>query len=587
MGNREDRTSKSSRVSMSKKKPVTDQVRSKRSREDLDRDTYRAFQKHRCGRFDEAFDVYSRVLREDPNHEHALHYMGLLAQQSGKTQDAEKLILRSLKIRPENPDALNHLGQVYIALEDSSTAARCFRQAISYNPNHFNAINNLANCFRSAGSMETALIHYERAVAIEPNNPITVYNLGSTLKSMGRHWEAVDWLTKATRCQPNHFLAHHKLGACMEQLGRFDEAQEFYIKALEIEPEYYESLAALLSLPDYESGASEIDQAKKALTEADLDPDVRTSLEHALGRYFDKTTEYDQAFEHFRNCNNLQRAGAAPFDIEAVASRFQSYAEFYTRSRIEELAVLGNRDERPIFVVGLPRTGTTLTEQILSSHSSVFGAGELKEMQRAANRVALPVNKGGLGGFDSVPLDGESIQYLSAEYLAILSENAPSDSKRIVDKFPMNCLNLGLIAILFPNAKIIHCKRSPLDVAISCFSVLFKMDNDFTNDLKDFGHFYLEYERLMAHWHEVLPNRVHTLDYESMVDDVELETRAIVDYCNLQWEDACLKFNKNDRAVSTPSKWQVRQGIFSSSVNRWTNYEKHMVELREILANSV
>ena len=548
-----------------------------------DRDVHNAFQKHRCGRFDEAYDVYLRVLRENPDHEHALHYMGLLAQQSGKSGDAEKLILRSLEVHPENADALNHLGQVYVAMDEPRTAARCFRQAISYNPNHFNAINNLANCFRAAGSMETALVHYERAVAIEPNNPVSVYNLGCTLKSLGRHWEAVEWLTRASRCQPGHFLAFHKLGGCMEQLGRFDDAQEFYLKALEIQPDYHEALAALLSLPDHKCDEHEVGRAKKALAEADVDTDVRISLEHALGRYFDRQADYDEAFAHFRACNDLQKINSAPFDIEAVQSRLESYADFYTKERIESLAELGSPDERPVFVLGLPRTGTTLTEQILSSHSLVHGAGELKEMQKAANRVSLSVAKGGLGGFDASPLDAESIRYLSNEYLSVLAADGRSGGERIVDKFPMNSLNIGLIAILFPNAKIVHCRRSALDVAISCFTVLFRMDNDFTNKLEDFGLFYREYDRLMTHWYEALPTKIYTLEYEALIRGSEQQTRALIEHCGLSWEDACLDFKSNERAVCTPSKWQVRQGIYSSSIGRWRNYRKHVGRLREIL----
>lgn len=554
-------------------------------REDLDRQVFNAFQKHKFGRFDEAFAVYSDVLRVMPDHEDALHYMGLLAQQSGKSLDAVKLIQRSLELRRENPHALNHLGQVYIALNDYVTAEQCFRQALVYDPYYFHAINNLGNCFKHAGNFKTALVHYERAITIEPRSSICAFNLGSTLNSLGRHWDAVEWLTKATLYEPKNFVAHHRLGLSFEKLGKFEEANANFKIALRYSPTYYESLAALLNSPPYRPEQAEIDAAQSALDEGDISEETRIRLEHALGKHFEATGDYDSAFRHFRNSNEIQKAGAKLFDIGFVAAEFEKYMEFYTAKNIGYFSRFGSGDERPVFVVGMPRTGTSLTEQILSSHSAVYGAGELKLMQEIESRLELPIAQGGLGGLraEPPPLTRHSIEYLCRVYMDGLKDKEPGQAQRIVDKFPMNCIHLGLISILFPKAKIIHCQRNPLDIAISCYAVLFKMGNDFTNDLDHFAQYYKEYRRLMRYWYDVLPIRPFDLQYEDLVRDPGTKIRELIEFCGLPWEDGCLRFQENERPVRTPSNWQVRQQLYDSSINRWMHYESHLVALRELL----
>jgi hypothetical protein len=233
----------------------------------------------------------------------------------------------------------------------------------------------------------------------------------------------------------------------------------------------------------------------------------------------------------------------------------------------------------------MPRTGTSLTEQILSSHSAVHGAGELKLMQQIEARLSFPIDQGGLGGLDAEasPLTPQSIDYLCRIYLEGMKAKCPESASRIIDKFPMNWTHLGLISILFPNAKIVACCRNPLDVAISCYTVLFKMENDFTNDLRYFGQYYREHQRLMNHWTSVLPTPIFELKYEDLVSEPETQIRKLIAFCDLPWEDRCLRFEENERAVRTPSNWQVRQKLYDSSIDRWKNYEKHLAELKKIL----
>ena len=567
---------------------MTEPFADKRTREDLDREVFNAFQKHKSGQHAEAFAVYSDVLRVMPQHADALHYMGLLTLQSGNSENAAELFRRSLEINPDNPDAQNHLGQAYIRLNDYATAEQCFKQALEYDPDHFHALNNLANCLRHDGDLESALALFERARAIDPENSICAFNYGITLNALGRHREGIEWLTKATEYDSGNYLAHHHLGILYEQLGEFRNANASYLAALEKQPRYYDSLAALLNSREHEATEAQVDAANEALTQRNLSPDIRLRLEHALGKYFEKARNYDVAFQHFRNSSEVKKAGADAFDIDFYSSKFDTLIKFYTTKRIEELARFGSQDRRPIFVVGLPRTGTTLTEQILSSHSAVHGAGELPYMQTIADRVEAPADQGGLGGYESQgsPLTEQSIKDLCGEYLDGLVREDPDSSRHIIDKYPLNCINLGLISVLFPNAKIIHCQRDPLDVAISCYTTLFKLGNDFTNDLMHFGQYYQEYLRVMAHWAAALPTKFFSLQYEDLVHDPETVTKDLIAFCELPWEEACLEFDRNERTVRTPSIWQVRQKLYGTSIGRWKNYEKHLAELETFLRAS-
>ena len=557
----------------------------KRTKEDLDRAVFDAFQKHKSGRVAEAFATYTDVLRVMPQHAEALHYMGLLALQSGKGENAVEFFQRSLEVEPANADAHNHLGQAYIGLNDYATAEQCFQHALEYDPDNFHALNNYANCLRHDGDLESALVQFERAMAIRPKSAISAFNYGITLNALGRHRDGIEWLTKATEYDPGNYLAHHHLGVLYEQLGEFQDANANYVAALEMQPRYYDSLAALLNSREHDATEAQVEAAKEALTQSNLAPDVRLRLEHALGKYFEKAKDYDVAFQHFRNSSEVQKTGAKAFDIDFYSDRFDELIEFYTTERIEELAQFGSQDERPIFVVGLPRTGTSLTEQILSSHSAVHGAGELTYMQSIADKVDAPQDQDGLGGYASQasPLSEQSIEHLCRLYLDGLDKEGAGSSRHIIDKYPLNCIHLGMISILFPHAKIIHCQREPLDVAISCYTTLFKISNDFTNDLMYFGQYYKEYQRLMAHWAAVLPTPYFELQYEDLVHNSEARTKELVAFCDLPWEEACLQFDRNERPVRTPSIWQVRQKVYGTSIGRWKNYEKHLAELESFL----
>ncbi|MGH8165795.1 MAG: sulfotransferase family protein, partial [Woeseiaceae bacterium] len=340
----------------------------------------------------------------------------------------------------------------------------------------------------------------------------------------------------------------------------FEDANTNFKAALHARPTYYEALAALLNSPAHDTVETEVERARQALAEGDISTETRIRLEHALGKFFERKRDYDRSFEHIRKSKEIQKRNGHEFDIDFIRKAFDKFIGFYTKENIRRLAKFGSKDERPVFVLGMPRTGTSLTEQILSSHTDVHGAGELKLLQDLANRVERPVREGGLGGLKAQqpPLTKDSIEYLARLYLEGLHDVSPDTALRVVDKCPTNFMHVGLISILFPKARIIHCRREPLDVALSCYMVLFKMRNDFSNDFCRFHAYYKEYLRLMAHWGEVLPGAILHLQYEDLVREPERTVKKLVALCDLPWDEACLHFTANERAVRTPSNWQVR-----------------------------
>ena len=306
-----------------------------------------------------------------------------------------------------------------------------------------------------------------------------------------------------------------------------------------------------------------------ALSVSSLTPDDSVILHFALGKLYDDEGEYDSAFRYFKAGNELRKAGHG-FSLNEEPAFVERSIAAYQRELFAEFRGVGNESARPVFVVGMMRSGTTLVEQILASHPQIHGHGELEGIRWIAQS---------LGG---QALDDDTIRRLAAQYLAGLERDA-GESIRSVDKMPHNFRFLGLITLLFPRAKLIHCVRDPRDTCLSCYFHDFGIRNTFTRDLEELGRFYRTYRRLMAHWHAVLPAPILDVPYEELVVNQEFWSRKIVDFVGVSWDARCLEYHKNDRPVVTSSFWQVRQPIYSSSIGRWRHYEKHLGPLLKVL----
>lgn len=538
----------------------------------LDQRVESAFQRHKQGDLAFANAVYRQVLSQRPAHPAALHYLGLIAQQTGHSKEAVDLLERSIAINPRDPRTHNHLGQVHIALKDNGAAARCFERALDLDPDNADALNNLANVIRVRDLLR-AIELYRRAMALNPRAAFAVYNLAQALNEDNAVDEALGLFQRVIALEPRHTDARHALAVLLEQRGRFDAAIEHYLAVQRLDPRHVASLANLLDIRDYAPDAATVAKAEALLKAGSAAEEDRIKLHHGLGKHYDREGAFDHAFRHFAASKALLRGQGPRFDVDAITKAFDALKQTFSPALFAASRPIGSRSERPVFIVGLPRSGTTLTEQILASHPAAFGAGELRKIPEIVKylRPDYPDCMADLSAEDLTPL--------ADDYLALLDTLAGPDAVRVSDKLPTNALHLGLIAVLFPQARIVHCRRDPMDVALSCFIELFDLEQDYTTDVDDFGQYFLLHEALMSHWRRVLPIEIHTLRYEDMVADPEATSRALIAYCGLDWDPRCLDFARTDRTVKTPSRWQVRQPIYARSVGRWRNYAPHMTAL--------
>jgi tetratricopeptide (TPR) repeat protein len=478
----------------------------------------------------------------------------------------------------------NHLGQVVLTQGRAEEAARYFEQALSVDPHHADSLNSLANTLKARGALREAIDLYRRALRSAPQSDMSLYNLGNALKEAGEFDEALQMFERALACEPGHLPSHLNRAVLLEQKGRFEEAIGHYEAALKLKPDHPKALAnliALLAEPDPQLVRS----AQQRLAATDLESDDRIKLHHGVGKHYDRQQDFDQAFAHFAATNALLKRRKAPFDPQQTIDYFDRIIRTFSADYFARLPARlparqdagGCASQRPVFIVGMPRSGTTLTEQILASHPAIFGAGELQDILHIV-KTLKPRYPEAFAAQSSA-----DVTQHAQRYLAVLEQRAPPEAIRVTDKLPVNFMHLGLIATLFPRARVIHCRRDPLDIGLSCFIERFELSHDFTTDLESFGHYFLQYERLMQHWRSVLPLAMHEQRYENLVADQEAGSRALVAFCDLPWDEACMDFQKADRAVLTPSRWQVRQPIYSKSVGRWRNYSQHMQPLRRLL----
>jgi tetratricopeptide (TPR) repeat protein len=363
-------------------------------------------------------------------------------------------------------------------------------------------------------------------------------------------------------------------GYCKAALGRFAEAAESYRKALALKPSIEEARLALIQAGFREESRVEINHLQRVLEDPDREEFQRTAAAFALGKLFDDDGDYDAAFAAFATGNRLVRSSneikGRGFDRAADDAHVRGLIAMFSPSVFQVTAGLGSPSELPVFVVGMPRSGTTLVEQILSSHSDVVGAGELDDVASIAARLA--------GGRKHLPLyewRRSDVTREATNYVKKLGDVGVT-AWRVVDKMPGNMQWLGHIAVLFPRARVIICRRDPRDVCLSCYFQHFGDKLSWSTDLGDLAAYAQSFDRLAAHWRSALPIRMLEVQYEDLVNDLETGSRRIIDFLGLEWDPACLSFHETERTVMTASQWQVRQPLYTSSVGRWRLYRKHL-----------
>ncbi|TIS59517.1 MAG: tetratricopeptide repeat protein, partial [Mesorhizobium sp.] len=405
--------------------------------------------------------------------------------------------------------------------------------------------------------------------------------LGDAYKAFDNGERALSLFEKALKIDRDHPVARIGLPAALASLGRMDEAALHLKEAIERRIAVPAAYSALVQTRKFTEEPPELVAILKELRDMGHESEGAASLHHAAGKVLNDLRRYREAMDHFTKGN---QARGQKFDLENYRRWVDAVIETFTPGLVASMAAYGNPSEVPVFIVGMPRSGTTLTEQICASHPNVHGAGELSKLRRVANGIGIKDSSDTTLVKSVATITPELIKTLAAEHLVYLRERAP-DALRIVDKMPHNFELIGLIGILFPNARIIHCRRDAIDNCISCFVLPFSEAHSYSSDLQTLGLYYREYDRLMRHWNKVLPGRIFENRYETLIEDQEEQSRRLTDYLGLPWDDACLRFFDRSGSVNTYSNWQVRQPIYTSSVKRWKNYESEIQPLIESLGD--
>lgn len=480
-----------------------------------------------------------------------------------------------LAIKADDAIVRNKLGTAFYCLGRYCEAEQEFRHAIKLKATLGEAHSNLGILLCRKGEFGAAEAALRRALNLDPKNAEAHVSLGAVLSNCGRLREARDCFEKALRIMPRTASALCGLGSIASIEGHFEEAENLYRSAIEIEPRQPVALGALADLRRMTAADGAWLEKVRRLIATGIPPAEEVHLQFALGKYFDDTGSFAEAFAHYKRANDLQRALARPYDRKARAAFVDDMVRVYTR---QLPAAEGSSDSaRPVFVVGMMRSGTSLAEQIIASHPCAAGAGELDFWHTAAHSHQDVLRR-------ELP-DAALAKKLVGGYLETLAQHS-ADAVRVVDKSTFNSDHLGLIHTLFPNARIIYLRRDPVDTCLSCYFQHFAHAASFSMDLSDLAHYYREHHRLIRHWRSVLPPQVFLeVPYAELVRDQEGWSRRMIEFVGLEWDPRCLEFHKTERPVLTASNWQVRQPMYSRSVRRWRNYEKHigpLLPLREL-----
>jgi tetratricopeptide (TPR) repeat protein len=570
------------------------------------------------GQYDEAIGCYDRALALRPDYVEAHSNRGNALRALKRLTEAEAAYRRALELRPGFAAGWNNLGTTLRDLKRPEEAERAYRTALADMPNDPETLDNLALALKDLDRLDEAVellrralaiearsvkihVHYasvlidqkkvdeagaaaERAVALDPDSHDALNLLGRVAFERGALDTALAHYRSALSVKPDLADACNNMGNALKELGHLADARAAFLKALELDATL---TGVYVNLADSTTFAVD-DPYLAAMQALAAQPDGlsatdRMHLDFALAKAFADLREYRRSFGHLLRGNAGKRA-TIKYDEAAAMALFDRIEAAFTPELIAAKSGLGDPSGVPIFVLGMPRSGTTLVEQILASHPLVHGAGELKTFNDVVDTVRGP--DGAVLPFpEFVPaFEAAPIRTIGAHYLAQIRALAP-EASHITDKMPSNYYFAGLIHLALPNARIIHTVRDPVDTCISCFSKLFTAEQSHTYDLGELGRYYRRYQQLMAHWRRVLPaGRILDVRYEDVVADLQGQARQIIAHCGLEWDPRCLAFHTTKRPVRTASATQVRQPIYRSAIGRWRVYEEFLGPLLTELA---
>jgi len=494
--------------------------------------------------------------------------------------EAEALLRQHLLKHPTDVAAIRMLAEVAARLGRLADAESLLERCLELAPGFTAARHNYALVLHRQNKTAAGLDQVGRLLAEDPRNPSYRNLKAALLNRIGEYGQSLGIYEEVLAEYPRQAKVWMSYGHALKTDGRQAASIDAYRKCIDLSPNLGEAWWSLANLKTFRFAAGDIAAMRAQLARDDLVEEDRYHFHFALGKALEDSREYAGSFEHYAEGNRLRRT-AIHYDADRTTRLVRRSRSLFTREFYTDRAGLGTPEADPIFIVGLPRAGSTLVEQILSSHSLVEGTMELPDVTAIVQGLTRPRERGEALRYPGVvgSLGGDEFRTLGARYLQQTRIQRKTDAPFFIDKMPNNWAYVGLICLMLPNAKIIDARRHPLSCCFSGFKQHFARGQHFTYSLDDIGRYYRDYVELMAHFDAVLPGRVHRVIYEQMIDDTEAEVRRLLDYCGLPFEEGCLRFYENDRAVRTASSEQVRQPIFRDSVEQWRNYEPWLAPL--------
>ena len=502
--------------------------------------------------------------------------------------DAERLLKTHLKSHPTDVAAIRMLAEVAGRLGRYLDAENLLARCLELVPSFTAARHNYALALHRQNKSAAALRQIDLLCASEPHNPGHRNLKAVVLAKIGDYQESIELYAEVLASVPNQPKLWLSYGHALASAGREQEGIEAYRRSAELEPGFGEAYWSLANLKTFRFSGADLAAMQAQLARTDISEEDRFHFHFAIGKAFEDSRDYPSAFGHYDRGNQLRRAGIR-YDAEETSDFVRRSKELFTAAYFEERRGLGFAGTDAIFIVGLPRAGSTLIEQILASHSSVEGTMELPDVMAMAQILGGRNGRGGEQRYPAVlaTLSADECAALGRQYLEQTRIQRKTAKPLFIDKMPNNFLHIGLIHQILPNARIIDARRHPLACCFSGFKQHFARGQHYTYDLVELGRYYRDYVDLMAHFDEVLPGRIHRVHYESMIEDTEAEVRRLLAYCGLPFEPACLRFYENDRAVRTASRQQVRQPIFREGIDHWRNFEQWLGPLESALGSAL
>ncbi|MDR3690520.1 MAG: sulfotransferase [Fimbriimonas sp.] len=563
------------------------------------------------GRFETALPLLQRVMDGDPAGCQAAIWMSRALRKLGRVSDALTQARAAVEREPESPLARHQLGLCLMETHEYNQAADCFRRAAELDPKVSTVFHGLGLALQAAGKNSQAISAFRRASMLAPRSLPALEGLFQSLLDESDSSGAVDCARRMLELQPSRTDSHLRLaraltidnkpieaakhldkvlklgqmdgnaafaaGTIMQSLGRFEEARAQFRRSIELLPTNGSAFSALVySGKIRESDRSLVDRLKGLSENDQLSPLDQSHVQYGLGKAMEDLGDYESAMTHFEKANRIAynlKFGDRTFDRVLYAERIESVIQRASRQEPDRFRFEGSQSDVPIFIVGMLRSGTTLIDQILSCHPEIGSVGEQGFWLH---------NRDAANSEDGLSVDAAKLGRLAESYLSNLNQAAPG-RRRVVDKMPDNYLEIPLMHLAFPNAKIIHCSRNPVDTCISIYTTINRLRVDWAHDRENIVYVYRQYLHLMDRWRKWLPaNAMMEVPYEELVTNREQVTREMVAFCGLDWDAACLYPENNKRAVATPSAWQVRQSVYRTSIGRWLKYEPWLGEFADL-----